>query len=228
MSRRTLYREKVAIPDNESLARYLLVMPGKDLYAHPERFPRITSPSLFGNRHPIELEIGSGSGEFLCSLARSNPGSNFVGVELRRKSLWAAINSTSAMSLDNILFVNADARLLRPLLVAQSIRAVYLHFPDPVTRPKFHNRRILTQRFLDSMYGALTACGRLSVMTDHPGYFDEMLHLVEADTRWCKIHRARFLRGFDVETKSRFQRIWESHGRTTLRFEVTKRGHLER
>jgi len=224
MSRRNLYREKVPIPDNETMATYLAVMPGKDLYAHPERFPRITSTALFDNQRPIELEIGCGSGEFLCSLARRNPGINYVGVELRRKSVHAAIILASAMSLENILFVNADARLLSPLLVADSIRAVYLHFPDPITRPKFNNRRIFTGCFLDLVHEALTACGRLSVMTDHREYFEEMLRLMEGDDRWCKTHRARFLTGFDVETKSRFQRIWESHGKTTLRFEVRKRG----
>jgi len=224
MSRRNLYREKVPIPDSETIATYLLVMPGKDLFAHPECFPRITSSALFDNQHPIELEIGCGSGEFLCSLAKHNPGTNYVGVELRRKSIHAAVNLASAMSLDNILFVNADARLLSPLLVAESIQAAYLHFPDPVTRPKFENRRIFTGRFLDSMHEALTARGRLSVMTDHREYFEEMLRLVEGNDRWCKTHRARFLTGFDVEAKSRFQRIWESHGKTTLRFEVTKRG----
>lgn len=228
MSRRTLYREKVPIPDSETIATYLSVMLGKDLFAHPERFPRITSSALFHNQHPIELEIGCGSGEFLCSLARRNPGTNYVGVELRRKSVHAAINLASAMSLHNILFVNADARLLSPLLVAESIQAVYLHFPDPVTRPKFENRRIFTERFLDSMHEALTARGKLSVMTDHRGYFGEMLNLAEGDDRWRKTHRTRFLTGFEVETKSRFQRIWESHGKTTLRFEVRKQGRHRR
>lgn len=228
MSRRTLYREKVPEPDNETLATYLAVMPGKDLFAQPERFPRITSGALFGNQHPIELEIGCGSGEFLCSLAQRNLGTNYVGVELRRKFIHAAVNLALAMSLDNILFVNADARLLSPLLAADSVRAVYLHFPDPITRPKFDNRRIFTGRFLDSMHVALTDRGRLSVMTDHREYFEEMLRLVEGDGRWCKTHRTRFLTGFDVGTKSRFQRIWESHGKTTLRFEVAKRGRHRR
>lgn len=225
MPRRKLYREKIATPDNETVATYLLLVPGKELYAHPENLPRITSSSLFGNEWPIELEIGCGSGEYLCSLALRNPETNFVGVDLRRKSLHAAIVRASAMALRNILFVSADARLLHPLLVADSLHAVYLHFPDPITRPRFHNRRLFTERFLDSMHQALTGIGRLSVMTDHRGYFEEMLHMAERDDRWCTTHRERFLEGFDVETRSRFQRIWEGHGLTTLRFEVMKRGN---
>ncbi|MBA2246870.1 MAG: methyltransferase domain-containing protein [Chloroflexia bacterium] len=224
MPRRKLYRERIAAPTNEAVATYLLVMPGRELYAHPERLPRITSSALFGNERPIELEIGCGSGEFLCSLAKSDQKTNFVGVDLRRKSLNAAITRASAMALDNIVFMAADARLLRPLLVADSIRTVYLHFPDPITRPRFHKRRILTNRFLDTMHHAMTATGRLSVMTDHPAYFNEMLCLVEQDNRWDKTHQERFLKGFEVGTKSRFQRIWEGYGLTTLRFEVMKKG----
>jgi tRNA (guanine-N7-)-methyltransferase len=224
MSRRKLYREKVANPDAGTAARYLLILPRKDLYEHPEGMPPVTSMSLFGNEHPIELEIGCGSGEFLCWLALRHPETNYIGVELRRKSLHEAIARASAMALKNILFVNTDARLFHPLLVAESLRAVYLHFPDPVTRPKFRKRQIFTERFLDSMHEAMTVNGRLSVMTDHQGSFEEMLQMVERDDRWCKTHRERFLEGFEVETKSRFQRIWEGHGLTTLRFEVMKRG----
>ena len=42
-------------------------------------------PALFGNDHPVELEVGSGKGLFLANAARANPGHNFLGVELARK-----------------------------------------------------------------------------------------------------------------------------------------------
>lgn len=223
MPRRKLYRERVAVPDAKTLATYLLVLPGKELYWHPDTLPRISSCSLFDNERAIELEIGCGSGDYLCSLAHRNPEVNFVGVDLRRKSLYEAVTQASAMGLENILFMQADARLLRPLLVTDSLRAVYLHFPDPITRPKFHNRRLLTDDFLDAVHRALKDIGKLSVISDHRPYFDEMLQVVERDDRWHRTHEERFLEGFDVETRSRFQRIWEGHGLTTLRFEVQKR-----
>lgn len=222
MPRRKLYRRSIAPLTADQRKKYLLTLPRRDLYAHPQSMPPITSRSLFANDRPLEVEIGCGSGEFLCGLADQHPLVNFVGVEIRSRALHEAVAQAAAMALDNIRFVHTDARLLYPLLAPGSLRAVYLHFPDPNDRPKYRNRRVFTERFLDAMHDAMTCDGTLSVMTDHEGAFAEMLDLVERDQRWRKTHHERFLEGYEVESKSRFQRIWEGHGMTTLRFEVTK------
>ena len=35
---------------------------------------------LFGNDHPIHIEIGMGKGQFLMELARRNPDINYLGM----------------------------------------------------------------------------------------------------------------------------------------------------
>lgn len=215
-------RKKVPTPDERTSARYLLELPGDRLYREPQVFPKICSASLFGNQKPMELEIGCGTGEFLCSLARGDLETNFVGVEVKQKSVYEAVASAASMDLDNILFLRANFRLLYPLLVPGSLRAVYLHFPDPNTRPKFRKHRIFFDRFLDETHAAISTEGRISVMTDHGGSFAEMLELAESDDRWEKAHEERYLVGFGVERRSRYQRIWEGHGIPTLRFELVK------
>ena len=40
----------------------------------------IEPDSLFGNNHPITLEIGFGNGESLTTMAENNPGRNFIGI----------------------------------------------------------------------------------------------------------------------------------------------------
>ena len=36
--------------------------------------PRIDWPTLFGNAHPVEIEVGFGKGLFLANSAAANPG----------------------------------------------------------------------------------------------------------------------------------------------------------
>ena len=214
----------VPMPGERTAAKYLLDLPGDRLYREPLDFPKIDPVSLFGNGKPMELEVGCGDGGFLCSLAQENRETNFVGVEVKRKSAYEAVARAASAGLGNVLFLRANFRLLYPLLAPGSLRAVYLHFPDPNTRPKFRERRIFTGRFLDEMHAATTPTAKISVATDHEDVFMEMLELAEGDGRWKKAHAERYLVGFEAQSRSRYQRIWEGHGLPTLRFELVKNG----
>jgi tRNA (guanine-N7-)-methyltransferase len=214
---------KALPPDEQTAARYLLAWNGGELYHERDRFPLITSAGLFGNDAPLELEIGCGTGDFICSLAAMEPATNFVGLDISLKSLYIAVEKARALSLDNIKFVKAPLQLVYPLLPPGSLQAVYLHYPDPCLRPKFRPRRIFTPTFLGEMYRVLSPGGRLSVMTDVPELFDSMLDTIEADRRFEKTHPERYLVGFDASAKSRYQAIWERHGREPVRFEVRRR-----
>jgi tRNA G46 methylase TrmB len=82
---------------------------------------------------------------------------------------------------------------------------------------------LVTPAFLDAIYQALVCGGGLSLMTDHSALFQELLAVVEADSRFQKTHLERYLVGFEPEIKSRFQRIWERHDLPVLRLEVRKK-----
>ncbi len=223
MSRRLLARQIRPRPlADEEVQRYLRVYDAKGLYYQPERFPRLCARELFGNSAPLELEVGCGTAEFLCSLAAKEPEVNFVGVDVARRPLEKAIALASGLELRNARFLHANFALLYPLLEPCSLRQVYVHFPDPNTRPKFHKRKLVTPAFLDAIQRALVCGGGLSLMTDHPALFEELLAVVEAESRLQKTHTERYLVGFEPEMKSRFQRIWERHGLPILRLEVRK------
>ena len=197
MPRKTFATRRVAFqpPDEETTAQYLLLWPSADLYHRSEQYPRLTSTQLFQNDSPLELEVGCGTGEFLNYLAANEPGTNFLGVDVSLKSLYAATHQAKDGSLANIRFVKAGVQQLYPLFVPDSLSAVYFHYPDPYLHPKYRKRRIFTQTFLDVMHEALVPGGHISVMTDNPQLFDIMLKLVETDTRFEKVHEERFLVG---------------------------------
>ena len=133
----------------------------------------------------------------------------------------------AAQALPNIRLIRGDFKLMYPLLVADSLQAVYVHFPDPHMQTRFRKRRIVTPAFLDAIYRALVPGGRLSIMTDHQALFMDILAVVERDTRFEKAHVERYLVGFEPAAKSRFQQLWEGHGLPTLRLDLRKRLVLE-
>ena len=169
------------------------------------------------------MEIGCGTGEHLCALAAESPAALFVGIDLSLKSPVRAVERARALSLDNVKFIKAGIYLVYPLLEPNSLRAVYLHFPDPCLRPKFRKRRIFNEGFLDRVYYALAEEGLLSVMTDVPPLFMDMLAQVEKDPRFVKTHPERYLAGPDSSIKSRYQATWEKYGIYPMRFVVKKR-----
>ncbi|MEM7112721.1 MAG: tRNA (guanosine(46)-N7)-methyltransferase TrmB [Chloroflexota bacterium] len=218
---RHLRQLSAAPPDSETAVRYLLLWDDKTLHQSPASYPSLSSPTLFQNDHPLELEVGCGSGHFLCAKAADNPNINFIGVEISSKRLYAAVQTAVSHNLNNIKFIRADFKLLYPLLVADSLTAVYLHFPDP-HKPKFHKRRIVDQPFLDHIWVAMRIGANLSIMTDEEPFLLDMLALVEENGRFANPNPNRYTVGFDTTAKSRYQKMWEARGLTTVHFIVTK------
>lgn len=221
--RRTFLRHtKAQVLAEQALTRYLLSYLPATLYHDWQTLPGITSCDLFNTTAALELEVGCGSAEFLCSLAEKFPDTNFVGIDISGRSLRKAAETAFALELQNIKFINADFHLMYPLLRPDSLSAVYLHFPDPHLKARCQKRRLFNESFLNSMFSALIDDGLLSVMTDVEAFFTEMLQLIEQDTRFKKMHSQRYLIGFEPAVKSHFQRLWELHGMSVFRFEVRK------
>lgn len=219
--RRTFLRHtKAQVLDEQIIDSYLLSYLPALLYHNWQTLPGITAQELFANERKLELEIGCGSAEFLCSLAEKYPDTNFVGIDISSRSSLKAVETAFTSELQNIKFINADFHLTYPLLRPASLSAVYLHFPDPHLKPRCQKRRLFNETLLDALFAALVNDGLLSVMTDVEAFFMEMLQLIEQDARFQKVHSQRYMVGFEPAVKSHFQRLWEQHGEAVFRFEV--------
>lgn len=207
----------------EDLRKYLLQWRSKDLYADPGAFPRLTTQDLFGTPGPLSLEIGCGTGEFICGVAEQEPGSYFIGTDINLKSLEVATTEAVSRSLENIRFIKAPMQWLYPLLLPDSLEAVYVHFPDPYLHPKYRKRRLLNETFMDNMQRTLLPGGTLSLVTDNADLLNLLLPLVEADARFEKTHPERYLTGFEPAMKSRYQLYWERHGKPIFRLLLRKK-----
>ena len=115
----------------------------------------------------IELEIGFGKGRFLLERGRLCPRTLLLGVESKTK--WAAVveERCSRQGLGNVVAWAGDARdLLRRIVPDESLRRVFLHFPDPWWKKRHAKRRLLDVELLSDLARLLAASGELFVQTD--------------------------------------------------------------
>ncbi len=224
MGRRALSRSIKRIPPSPAaVEKYLLVWSGEELHFHPERFPRLTGPAIFGSDRPMELEIGCGTAEFLCAEAAAHPERNYLGVDPLTKVLYFAAQQAEAANLGNIRFARATMDVLYPLLVPDSLAALHVQFPDPYVR-NHGVHKVLNRRFVAAMHTALAPGASWCFVSDRRDLFQETLGFVEAHPGWERTHEDRLLVGFEPGVKSRYQRKWERYeDGQPLRFEVRKR-----
>jgi tRNA (guanine-N7-)-methyltransferase len=202
--------------------QYFRSWASRTLYESPEDFPLLSSPALFGNQRPLELEVGCGTGEFLCALAGRDPEANYIGLDVALRPLYRAVWMAAGQKLHNILFLKADVRLVYPRLVLESLRAVYLHFPVPNLRRRHRKYRVLGPVFIDQVYAALEVGGRLSVMSDDGQYFEQAEEHLLGDKRFQPLDPHEYRVWIDEELKSPTQRIWEQRGLPIRRLVVRK------
>jgi tRNA (guanine-N7-)-methyltransferase len=139
-------------------------------YADAPRFPEGTavSPSAFlATDGPVELEIGPGRGGFIIERLQSDPTACIFGLEIRRK--WATLvdRQISAKGFGGRGRVFAeDARFILPRLVAQSLRRVYVHFPDPWWKKRHLKRVIASSDLAEQSARLLVSGGEFFAQTD--------------------------------------------------------------
>ena len=132
---------------------------------------RLDFPAIFGNAHPVHLEIGSGRGEFLLKKAESNPEINFLALELKEKRIRTILRQLDPEIHQNVrlirLFVNENVTDLIP---AGSFQTIYIIHPDPWPKKRHNRRRLIQPKFIDVLHLLLQKEGIVKLSTDHEDY----------------------------------------------------------
>lgn len=165
----------------------------------PEDLPTsISSESLFGNDHPLEIEVGSGKGLFLQTESQRRPEHNFFGIEIARKYAAHAAARFARRELNNAMMLAGDATPLfapsqtkslqptlhpelmggPPRIASGSLEAVHVYFPDPWWKKRHRKRRVLSDGNIRQFSRALRVGGRLHFWTDVLDYFELTIELI--------------------------------------------------
>lgn len=137
--------------------------------------------SIFGNDHPIHIEIGMGKGQFITTLAKQNPDINYIGIEKYSSVLVRALEKIDVMEkpLTNIRFVRMDAENICTMFAKGEVDQIYLNFSDPWPKDRHAKRRLTSQQYLNRYDRILTAGGNIEFKTDNKDLFQFSLEQVE-------------------------------------------------
>ena len=152
-----------------------------DIVINPREtgFVRLDLRQLFGNDHPVILEIGSGKGRFLVSSALEQPGRNFIGIEKSLHYHRVIRERIAKRALVNVRLINHDAFLvIRDMLPDACLSEVHIYFPDPWPRKREQKRRIIRPEVLEEMRRVLEPDGNGVYVTDHREYFEVAAPLI--------------------------------------------------
>lgn len=136
---------------------------------NPEK--KIDWAARFGNNNPIEIEVGSGKGHFITTLAENNPDKNYVALELQTTAAGIILRTKLEKGLDNLQILRGDAAAINHFFDENSTSVIYLNFSDPWPKSRHEKRRLTYKSFLAKYQEVLKPEGHLEFKTDNSGLY---------------------------------------------------------
>ena len=161
-----------------------------DVIKNETNYKGVWSKEVFGNDHPLHIEIGMGKGQFLTKLAMRNPDINYIGIERYSSVLLRAVEKLEALRaeenivLPNIRFVCMDAANIAEVFASEEVAKIYLNFSDPWPKSRHARRRLTSHEYFDRYDKVLAQSGNVEFKTDNRGLFDFSVEELAQSKTW--------------------------------------------
>lgn len=119
---------------------------------------------VFGNDHPIIVELGCGRGEYTVELGRKHPENNYIGIDIKGNRMWSGATQAYNDGLNNVRFLRTEIELLDYFFDDGELSEIWLTFPDPQMRKR--SKRLTATNFLSVYKGVLKAPMILNLKSD--------------------------------------------------------------
>lgn len=164
---------------------------------------------VFGNDHPIYLEIGCGKGKFLMEMAQLHPEINFVGIEKFDSVMIRTLQKVLLQPYPNVRLLRVDAANIPTYFQKGEVRQIYLNFSDPWPKPSHSRRRLTSPEYLERYHQILPAGSKLFFKTDNfPLFSFSMKSIVDygltVDRILLDLHKNKDLINVETEFESKF------------------------
>ena len=164
---------------------------------------------IFGNDHPIHVEVGSGKGAFVSGMAKANPEINYIGIDIQKSVLSYALDKVLATDVPNIKLLWVDGSDLTDYFEEDEIDRLYLNFSDPWPKKRHEKRRLTYQSFLATYQQILPENGEIHFKTDNRGLFEYSLvsfsqYGMKLKGVWLDLHASDFEDNVLTEYEQKF------------------------
>ncbi|MCX7017870.1 MAG: tRNA (guanosine(46)-N7)-methyltransferase TrmB [bacterium] len=160
---------------------------------------------LFGRSGAVEVEVGTGRGDFLVGCAAANPSVNYIGIERKTGVLNRAVRKSKRAGLENVALINSEAEnLLANYLPDRCLRAVHVYFSDPWPKRRHARRRFFRAGAPDMLARILRCGGFVHARTDVKEYQEEMLEVFARNPLFRRIDPPPELLAFQTGYERRF------------------------
>lgn len=180
---------------------------------------------IFGNNHPIVLEVGCGKGEYSVGLGKLYPEKNFIGLDIKGARMWTGAKTALEKDLQNVKFLRTHAEMLESVFAPGEISEIWITFPDPQMAKA--RKRLTGTRFLSLYRKFLKEDGLIHLKTDSPFLYQYTAELVKTNHLPVNVNTDD-LYGSEIENKilgikTFYEQQWLSRGKTIkyLQFSLT-------
>ncbi|MBM7617442.1 tRNA (guanine-N7-)-methyltransferase [Weissella uvarum] len=134
--------------------------------------------SIFPTQRPLQIEIGTGKGQFIIGMAKKYPEINFIGMEIQEAAVAVAARKADEDpdELPNLKFIYGDGAGVETYFEKGEVSKIFLNFSDPWPKTRHESRRLTYKSFLAGYQAVLPAGGELEFKTDNRGLFEYSLY----------------------------------------------------
>lgn len=172
--------------------------------------------NVFANTLPLVLELGCGRGEYTVGLARSFPGKNFIGADIKGARIWRGAKTINEEQIDNAAFLRVQAEWLAEFFAPGELSEIWVTFPDPQPQLSRENRRLTNPRFLN-LYRTITRRGGLfHLKTDNHPLFEYTVEMLGNESGFMEVCTRNLYAeppaGFDLSIQTTYERKFLAAG----------------
>ena len=152
--------------------------PFEEIFQTDYRLKGKWSREVFGNDHPLVIELGCGKGEYTVGLAKHYPEKNFIGIDIKGARIWKGARTAHQEGLLNVAFLRTRIDFIGSFFAPGEVDQLWVTFPDPQEKNRRKKKRLVGAKFLN-IYRQIVKDGAIIYLkTDNESLYLSTLELV--------------------------------------------------